>query len=523
MTWTESRHLSPWADTMATPPSSTDVRDAQAADVLVAGAGIVGMTSAILLQESGLEVAVLEPRSLTRSVTAHSTVKVTVGHGLTYSRISRMRGLAAAAAYADANVAGMARLGRLVDELDIDCDLRSGQRHLVYAEQPDDVAAVQAELSVARQLGLPAVAVEDAGLPVPVAAALAYEDQATFHPGRYLHGLASAFLARGGTLVTGVGLTGVDEHEHSCTVSTTRGPLSASRVVVATGYPVLDRGGHFTRLAATRSYGVAGVLPGATEDPGMTISVGSPTHSTRTVELDGERLLVVVGEGHEVGHVTDTDERWERLRAWARQVFGVGAFRYHWSAEETRSDDLVPFAGLANPGARRVYTATGFAGWGMTNGTAAAALLRDLVTGRRPPSWAPTFDARRAATALPDRQFLKRNLHVARTWATDRLCAPPPADGVARLGPGEGAVFSVDGRDTAVSRDDAGGLHAVSAVCTHLGCNVAWNRGERSWDCPCHGSRFSPDGEVLHGPASSPLEQRTVGDDGPGTPGTMVR
>ncbi len=522
MTPNTSRHVSPWADTMATPPGSTDVRDAQAADVLVAGAGIVGMTSAILLQESGLEVAVLEPRGLSRSVTAHSTVKVSVGHGLTYSRISRTRGRAAAAAYAHANVAGMARLRRLVEELDIDCDLRWGQRHLIYAEQDDEVASVQGELSMAQQLGLPAVAVEDAGLPVPVAAALAFEDQATFHPGRYLHGLASTFLARGGTLVTGVGLTGVAEHEKACTVSTTGGPLTASRVVVATGYPVLDRGGHFARLTATRSYGVAGVLPATSDDPGMTINVGSPTHSTRTVELDGERLLVVVGEGHEVGHVTDTDERWQRLRAWAWQAFGVEDFRYHWSAEETRSDDLLPFAGLANPGARRVYTATGFAGWGMTNGTAAAALVRDLVTGREPPSWAPTFDARRAATALPGKQFLTRNLHVARTWATDRLCTAPPADGIARLGPGEGAVFSVDGEDTAVSRDDAGGLHAVSAVCTHLGCNVAWNRGERSWDCPCHGSRFSPDGDVLHGPASSPLDERTVGD-GTGSPGTMAR
>jgi glycine/D-amino acid oxidase-like deaminating enzyme/nitrite reductase/ring-hydroxylating ferredoxin subunit len=506
---TTSRHVSPWVDTMDVAPESSGLRDADGADVLVVGAGIVGMTSALLLQRSGRKVAVLESRGLAASVTTHSTVKVTLGQSTAYSQITKARDRAAAADYARANLDGMAKLRELAGELDVDCDLRGGQRHLIYAEEQAQASEVEAELDVARDLGLPAVPVEDPGLPFPVAAALAFEDQATFHPGKYLLGLTRAFVAAGGVLVTGVRATGLDEERDSCALSTNRGDVSAGQVVVATGYPILDRGGHFARLSPTRSYGVAGLLPPGT-DPGMTINVGSPTHSTRTVHLSDERLLVVVGEGHEVGHVTETGERWERLRAWAREWFGVEDFRYHWSAEEVQSEDRVPFAGLVNRGARRVFTATGFAGWGMTNGTASAMLIADLATGQTPPSWASTFDARRAETTLPRKKFFTQNLHIAKTWAKDRFGSSRPAEEIAHLGAGDGAVFQVDGSDTAVSRDESGALRAVSAVCTHLGCNVAWNRGEQSWDCPCHGSRFSVDGEVLHGPANTPLEKQAV-------------
>ena len=503
-----SLHTSPWVDTMDPGGRYGRLADADRVDVAVVGGGVVGLTSAVLLQQAGCTVAILEARDLTASVTTHSTVKLTVGHGTKYSQIAKKRDRAAAAAYAQANVAGMHTVTALAEELGIDCDLRSGQRHLVYAAGSSDVEQLMAELSAAQEVGLPAVRVDEPDLPFPVAAAIGFEDQATFHPGKYVQGLLAAFVDAGGVMVAGVRVTDVEEDRDGCTVSSDAGEVSAGQVVVATGYPILDRGGHFARLRATRSYGVAGVLTAAT-DPGMTINVGSPTRSTRTVELDGERLLIVVGEGHEVGHATSTDERWERLRGWARAHFGVTEFRYHWSAEETHSDDLVPFAGLISPGAQRVYTATGFAGWGMTNGTASAMLIAALATGEEPPPWASTFDARRAGTRLPGVQFVKENVQVAKTWVRDRVGPARPAEEVAWLPPGEGSVFHIHDKDTAVCRDNDGRLHAVSAVCTHRGCNVAWNRGEESWDCPCHGSRFSMDGYVLNGPASMPLEQRS--------------
>lgn len=440
-------------------------------------------------------------------MTTHSTVKVTYGHGTVYSKIEKKLGLDAAAAYAQANVTGLQEILRLVEDLGIDCMLEHGHPHVVYAEDPADVAELAEEADVVQRIGLPVSLSREVPLPFEVAAALHFQDQAHFHPGRYLAGLAEAFVRNGGVVLDGVRARDVDEDGDICHVETTAGPMSAGYVVVATQYPFLNRGGQFTRMKATRSYGIAGVLPG--EVPaGMTINVGSPTHSTRTAHLNDEELLIVVGEGHEVGHVSDTGDRWMRLQHWARERFGVTEFRYHWSAEETSTLDHVPFAGLIVPGSDRLFTACGFDGWGMTNGTASAILIRDLVLGRDNP-WASTFDARRAGTDLPGKEFLTHNVQVAKTWVQGRVAGAPkgsPAD----LGPGEAAVLEVDGEQTAAYRDEEGALHAVSSVCTHMKCTVAWNDGEKSWDCPCHGSRFSPDGNVLHGPASTPLPRRDL-------------
>lgn len=501
------RHISPWVDTMGSVElGSSDIP--AAADVLVLGAGITGITTALLLQREGRRVTVIEAAQFGRSVTTHSTVKVTVGQGTTYSKIEQKSGLRAAMAYAEANVAGFAAILDLAGGLEIDCMLERGHPHVIYAERADEVGAIEKEAEVAARIGLPVTRVEQAPVPFDVAAALSFDDQAHFHPGRYLAGLAEAFVREGGTVVQGVRATGVDEDRDVCHVETTAGRVSAPHVVVATQYPILNRGGHFAWMKTQRSYGIAGILPDGVP-AGMTINVGSPTRSTRTATLHGDALLIVVGEGHQVGHASDTDERWLRLQDWARERFGVMDFRYRWSAQETTTFDHIPFAGFISPASKRILMATGFHGWGMTNGTASAMLIRDLIVGRDNP-WAAAFNARRAEASVPGKEFVTHNVHVGKRWLKDRLGRSPKLS-LQELQPGEAAILEIDGKQTAVSRDEGGALHAVSAVCTHMKCNVEWNAGERSWDCPCHGSRFDPDGSVLHGPATDPLASRDVG------------
>lgn len=500
-----SRHVSPWVHTMEHPELPVLGVQDTAPDVLVIGGGIVGMTTALLLQQSGRRVTVIDARQLMHSVTTHSTVKVTVGHGTVYSQIEETRGQHAAAVYADANVAGFDQILEIIRTTGIDCMLHRGDPHVVYAESAQDQDQLEREAEVVQRLGLSAALRDDAPLPFDVTAALEFDDQVHFHPGRYLAGMAEAVVNGGGAVIEGVRALDVDEGGDGCRVRTSAGTVSAPHVVVATQFPFLDRGGHFAWLEPSRSYGVAGVLPPGTP-AGMTINVGTPTHSTRTVALGGEELLIVVGEGHPVGHVNDTAERWARLRQWATERFGVSDFRYHWSAEETSSLDKVPFAGRISPVSHRVLTAAGFGGWGMTNGTASALILRDLVLGDRNP-WAEVFDARRAEATIPGREFVKHNVHVGKTWLKDRLSAAPDA-GLETLQPGDAGIINVGGKKTAAYRDDEGTVHALSPVCTHMGCDVEWNAGEKSWDCPCHGSRFSYEGEVLHGPASTPLRRR---------------
>jgi glycine/D-amino acid oxidase-like deaminating enzyme/nitrite reductase/ring-hydroxylating ferredoxin subunit len=488
MSETNGMHQSPWAATMPTPDlGNTSFRPVEA-DVVVVGAGITGLTTALLLQQTGRRIAAVEGARLGNSVTVRSTVKVTVGHTL-YSQIVDKRGRAAAQAYADANSAGLQKLLGLVRTERIDCDLQEGLPHVIYAESDDQVGGIEAEAQLARDLGLPVALTDDVPLPFSAARALRYS-------------------RAGGSIIEGVRVTDVDSNSDGCRIQTPAGDLRAEHVVVATQYPVLDRGAHFSRLKARRSYGVAGVLPDGV-DAGMTMNVGSPTHSTRTVTLNGDRLLIVVGEGHEVGHVTDTGQRWTALQDWARDRFGVTELRYHWSAEEVSSMDKVPFVGQVVPGSPNVLTATAFDGWGMTNGTATALMLRDVITGVDNP-WMETFNARRAQTSVPPvKEFIKHNVHVAKTWLKDRVGGRPEGD-PRQLQPGDAAILEVDGEQTAAYRSDGGELHAVSAVCTHLGCTVEWNGGEKTWDCPCHGSRFGHDGAVLHGPATTPLPPRNL-------------
>lgn len=502
------QHLSPWRATMpALNVGDTSFRPL-AADLVVIGAGVTGLTTALLLQQAGQRVAVVEAARIGESVTVSSTVKVTVGHGASYSTIVEKRGVEAAQAYADANSAGLRKILGLVQAERIECDLEQGLRHVVYADDDRDVGRVEREAAAAERLGLPVTLTDDVPLPFGVARALSFDNQAQFHPGKYVVGLAQAFVEAGGTLIEGVRVLDVDSTRDGCQLKTTAGELGAACVVVATQYPILDRGGHFSRLKARRSYGIAGVLPhGVTA--GMTMNVGSPTHSTRTATLDGEQLLIAVGEGHEVGHVTDTAQRWTALQDWAREHFGMTELRYHWSAEEVSSLDKVPFVGEIGPRWPNVLTATAFDGWGMTNGTAAALMLRDLVTGVDNP-WLETFDAKRAQTSAPPvKEFVTQNVHVAKTWLKDRVGGRPEGDPT-QLEPGDAAILEVEGEQTAAYRSEDGRLHAVSAVCTHLGCTVEWNSGEKSWDCPCHGSRFGHDGSVLHGPATKPLPAREL-------------
>lgn len=497
---------SPWIATLPAVPLGDTHFVAAEADVAVIGGGIAGMTSALLLQRAGRSVVLLEANRIGHGVTTQSTVKVTVGHGVALQQIDRRLGRQATLEYAMANSAGMLTILDLAQELGIDCDLQIGP-HVVYAEDEQTAERVRTEAAITHELGLSTRLSQRAPLPFDVAAALTFEQQAQFHPGAYLVGLAAAFVHGGGRIMEGTRALGVDEAD-PCTVTTTQGDVTARDVLVTTHFPVLDRGGHFARLTPHRSYGVAAVLPD--EVPaGMTIGAGDGGFSTRTARLEGERLLIVVGAGHQVGQVSDTTSRWDALTSWARERFGTGDVRYRWSTQDLSSLDGVPYVGRMTPGTDHVFTATGFGGWGMTNGTAAALLLRDLLVGEDN-TWADTFDARRLALHATAGTFVRQNAKVAQMWVRGRVVGVPSGS-FADLRPGESAVLEVDGEQTAGYREPDGTLHAVSAVCTHLGCTVAWNDGERSWDCPCHGSRFSTDGEVLHGPAVTPLERRTSG------------
>jgi glycine/D-amino acid oxidase-like deaminating enzyme/nitrite reductase/ring-hydroxylating ferredoxin subunit len=455
-------------------------------DVAVLGAGIVGLTTALLLERQGARVAVLEARRVGAGASGYNTAKLSSLHGLTYETLAGRLGSDAARTYGAANEAGIARVFELADELGIECDLRRKPNY-TYAESPSDLDQVRGEAEVARQLGLPASYVDDVDLPFPVAGAVRFEDQAEFHPVRYLDGIAAALSGplHEGTMAT---------HVHRGRVRTAVGPtLTAGHVVVATHLPFLDRGLYFARCHPERSYVVAGRT--AEAPAGMYLSTEQPAHSIRA---HGEWLLVG-GESHKTGQA-DAAKRYARLEAWARERFGIEP-ELRWSTQDHMPVDGVPYVGRHDPLSPGVWVATGFRKWGLAMGTAAAELLAAQIAGRDH-EWAPLFDPQRLRPKAGAGSFAKENANVALRFFGDRLVKRGSVDEIA---PGEGLIIGAGLAQRAAYRDEDGTLHELSARCTHLGCIVNWNSAERTWDCPCHGSRFAATGEVIEGPAVRPL------------------
>jgi glycine/D-amino acid oxidase-like deaminating enzyme/nitrite reductase/ring-hydroxylating ferredoxin subunit len=469
-------------------------------DVAVLGGGITGLTTALLLKRDGARVAVVEAASVGSGVTGCTTAKVSALQSTIYSTIRNRHGEDAAAVYAEASLAGVERVAAFVDEETIECDLER-RPALTYAVEKDGLSSVEREAKAARDAGLDAVLTDRVDLPFPVLGALRLSDQLQFHPVRYAQGLAAAVDGDGSVVAEGTRALAVEEGS-PCQVRTTGGTITAGQVVVATHYPCLDRGLFFARLKAQRSYCIAARVRGPLPES-MAINVEAPTRSVRSYR----DLLIVGGEGHEAGARTASSTRYGRLDEFAREHWEVEETGYRWSAQDPAPYDHLPVIGPYTPFTSRLFVASGFMKWGLAGGTFAAMILSDLIAGRGNP-WAARFSPNRLSLRSAP-ELAEMNAHVAVDFFLDRLI-PARAFSDANLARGEARVVRDALGKIGVYRDEQGSVHAVSLRCTHLGCLLRFNAAERSWDCPCHGSRFDVDGAVLEGPAVNPLEQRDL-------------
>ncbi|GAA2876810.1 FAD-dependent oxidoreductase [Streptosporangium fragile] len=480
-------------------------------DVAVVGGGIAGLSTAWELTRAGRSVAVLEADRVAAGVTGHTTAKLSSLHTLVYARLSSSAGAEAARLYARSQQEAAEHVARTAAELGVDCDLEPVPA-FTYAESDETAEKVRAEAEAAREAGLTASFVTGSPLPFPVAGAVRVEGQAQFHPRKYLLGLLEAMTARGALVYERSRVVKLDEGT-PCRLTTADGATVTARdVVVATHYPVFDRALLFARMEVHRELVVAAPIPAERDPGGMFITTEQGIRSVRTAPYDdGRRLLIVTGESFKPGS-GGAGERFARLEAWAAERFGADRIAYRWAAQDNDTTDRLPFVGPLHPGARHAYVATGFGGWGMSNGVMSGLLLAALIGGEDRP-WSGLYDPRRLHPLREAGPMLKLQASVARHFVGDRLGSGPVGT-VADLGPGQGAVLKVGGQRSAVYRDESGEIHAVSAVCTHLGCIVGFNDAERTWECPCHGSRFDVDGSVLQGPAVDPLRRLSADADG---------
>jgi glycine/D-amino acid oxidase-like deaminating enzyme/nitrite reductase/ring-hydroxylating ferredoxin subunit len=474
-----------------------------AVDVAVLGAGITGVTAATLLKRAGRTVALVDSKRVVRGVTGHTTAKLTSGHGLIYAELAESFGREGARRYAESNEAAIRLVTELVEDFGIDCDLER-RANLVYTEKADEIGQIEDEVEAASGAGLSVSFVTDTDLPFPIAAAIRLDDQAQFHPRKYLLPLVEAVAGDGSHVFEQTRALDVRPGDR-CRVEADRGTIVARDVIVATHIPFLDRGLFFAKEHPQRSYAIAVPLGSTRAPEGMYINVSPPTRSIRTAPFEEGRLLLLGGQGHRPGEEPDTERRYRNLEEFVRDAFGIADAPVHrWSTQDYATVDRLPYIGRLTRSSEHILVATGFGKWGMSNGTLAAQILTDAILGR-PNPWASLYDAKRVKPVASARRFTTENAKVAAHWVGDRA----QAQTLEELQPGEGGIVKANGRRMAAYRDPGGAVQAVSPACTHLGCYVQWNSAEESWDCPCHGSRFGTDGTVIQGPAVKDLRQIT--------------
>lgn len=507
MTRSYGQHRSYWIDSTPSPDFPA-LQTSYAVDVAIIGAGITGLTAAILLKRAGKTVAVLEAQRVVSGVTGHTTAKITSSHGLIYHDLIEQYGDEAARIYAESNQAAIGRIAAFVEEESIACQFQRESNYL-YSESEQDLPKIQSEVSAAQKLGLPASFVERLPLPFPVAGAVRFDRQAEFHPRQYLLPLARAIPGGGSHLFEETRVIDVEEGD-PCQVKTKSGSVTARDVIVATHIPIVDPGRLYTKVHPYRSYVLAARIDRSQAPAGMFVSTEHPSHTMRTAPYGDDLLMIVAGEGHRVGEEPNTEQRYRRLQEWISSRFTVESFEYYWSTQDYFPVDRIPYIGRLHEDSEHLYGATGFQGWGLTTGTLAGMILSDAILGI-PNPWADLYAADRPLMPrlTAAKTFVQENVDVAEHWVRDHLPGKPEQT-AADLAAGQGGIVSIEGEEVAAYRDEQGMIHTFSPKCTHMGCSVTWNTAERSWDCPCHGSRFNCDGTMIHGPAVQDLERKNL-------------
>ncbi len=478
------------------------------ADACVVGAGIAGMTTAYLLAREGRRVVVLDSHAVGGGETGQTTAHLASANDDYFHEIERVHGAEGARLTFESHQAAIERIGAIVADEGISCDYER-VHGFWFAPPGQDASLLTKERDAALRAGAQVELLDRVpGVPFLGGPALRFARQAQFHPLHYIAGLARAIVRAGGAIHTG---SAVNEIEGGPTARAAGHgfEVRAASVVVCTNTPVVDRLAVHTKQAPYRTFVIGARVPRQWMPHVLLWDLLDPYHYVRLAARPGDsshETLIVGGEDHKTGHDDDAEKRFAALEQWARTHFPqMGAVEYRWSGQVMEPVDYLAFIGR-DPGRREnVYVATGDSGQGMTHGTIAGLLITDLIQGRRNPweeLYAPT---RRSLNPTTLKEWVAENVDVARQYVELVPGVGADASGTAEIAPGSGAVIQRGAAKIAVYRGTDGVVIERSATCPHLGCIVHWNSFERSWDCPCHGSRFAPDGTVLNGPATAPL------------------
>jgi glycine/D-amino acid oxidase-like deaminating enzyme/nitrite reductase/ring-hydroxylating ferredoxin subunit len=482
-------------------PQFTNIPD-KTFDALIVGGGITGVTTALLLQRSGLSCVLAEAKSLCFGTSGGTTAHINTFFDSPYNKVQNDFGDNNAELLAKGAATVMQQIKQLIKEYDIECEFETRDAFL-WAVDEKQCDQLEELVKGTKDVGVPIEFVNDCPFPLQYLKVANISAQAQFNPAKYIFALAKEFEKLGGVIMQDCRVTSIKE-DHPLVAETSKGNIIAHNALYATHIPPGVNLLHF-RCAPWRSYAMALKLKGNKYPEALGYDMNDPYHFIRSQEVDGEKYLIVGGEDHKTGHETNTSACFRRLESYARTNFDVAEIPFKWSSQYFEPVDGLPYIGNLPGHESNMFVATGYGGNGMVFGTLAAIILSDMMSDKES-IYQDLFNPSRGKPVAGFVNFVKDAADVVGNLITGRFRSENIKE-IAELSAGEAKLVKYEGHTLALYKDDDHNLHALNPACTHIKCTVAWNEAEKTWDCPCHGSRFTIDGEMVTAPARKNLQQ----------------
>ncbi len=474
-------------------------------DVCIIGAGIFGLTTAYYLSKLGYKVTVIERGKVSRKTTAKTTAKITSQHGLIYKYLIDSQGKELAKQYLNANEKAIKNIKEIIDNEKIDCDFEF-QNSYVYTTDSKEIGKIRLENESVNSLGFQSEFVTNTELPFEIFGAIKFPNQAQFNPLKYVDGLVKSILNNSGKIYTDTIVYDVDEKDGGLVTYTKNNKVKSKYVVIASHYPFVNKlGYYFLKMYQSTSYVIAVDIGDDCFD-GMYINTTDPIFSYRFANFNGKRILLVGGADHKTGANIDLTNAYQILESEVKKYYSKAKVLYRWNTEDCITLDKIPYIGEFSNFMNNVFVGTGFNKWGMTSSNVAANIIKDKILGVEN-KYEDVFKSTRLHPIKNSTEFGNMIKESTNSLILNKFKIPE--EDVIKIKKGEGKVLEYDNYKFGVYKDESGKVHVVKPICTHLGCLLNWNNLDKTWDCPCHGSRFDYTGKNLYDPAIKDLENYT--------------
>ena len=483
------------------------------ADVCIIGAGICGLTTGYYLSKKSLKVIIIDKDNIGMKTSGNTTAKITLQHGLIYDYLIKSYGEEFAFEYLKANQEAIENIKTIIDEEKIDCDFEY-QPNVVYTTQIDEVPKIQNEVSSINSLlknsnEKLAKFVTESELPFKITGGIKLENQAQFHPRKYMYGLVEAIKKNGGLIFTNSTVTDVKKQEHGYIAYAKEYAVKAKYVVIASHYPFINFPGlYFSKMYQVTSYAIA-IKTSQELFDGMYINTKEPILSFRNAKYENERILIIAGGNHKTGYSPESEKfyGYDYLEKEAKKLYPDCKILYKWNTRDCISLDKIPYIGKFSEMMPNVYVATGFNKWGMTSSNVAANIITDCILSKNS-EYLDVFNSTRLKPIKNKKELKNIASQVFKSFVTNRIKIP--SEDLSEIEPDNGGIIKIDGHYVGIYKDRDGKITAINPTCSHLGCLLTWNNIDKTWDCPCHGSRFNYEGKNIYDPAFKDLKRYEI-------------